>query len=380
MFSHSLNLGKVHGIEIAVNWSWLIIFVLLTWSLAVFFFPSLYPFWSVATYWIAGAVSAVLLFVSVLAHELSHSLVAEAEGIPVKSITLFVFGGVSSIEREPPTAKDEFLMAAAGPAMSLVIGIVAFIVFRALVGVIPSPIEGVIFALALYNVILGLFNLVPGFPLDGGRIFRAIVWAITGSFMEATTIASIVGQVFAFILIFGGLFLAITGDFLSGIWLVFIGWFLNSAAVASRHQAEITTVLRGVPVRSVMTSHPADVPAQTSVADFVEHYVLGRNLRALPVVADNTGQLAGLVTLKEARSVPRGQWDTTAVSQIMLPASHLTTATPSEPLTQALREMSVKDLNQLPVVEQGQLVGMLSRSNIIHYLRVREELQHHRAA
>src|SRR5579875_3190199 len=219
MLNHSLHLGRIRGIEIAVNWSWLIIFVLLTWSLALFFFPEFYPRWSIGTLWIVGAISSLLLFVSVLLHELAHSLVAESEGIPVRSITLFVFGGVSDIEREPPTAKDEFLMAVAGPATSVVIGVVAYL---ALVGFgvsLPAEIRGILFALALYNVILGVFNLLPGFPLDGGRVFRSIVWAVTGSYREATNVATIIGQVFAYLFIFGGLFLAIAGAFLSGIWL-----------------------------------------------------------------------------------------------------------------------------------------------------------------
>lgn len=374
MLNHSLHLGRIHGIEIAINWSWLIIFVLLTWSLAVFFFPPLFPFWSVATYWIVGAISSILLFASVLLHELAHSLVAESEGIPVHSITLFVFGGVSNIEREPPTARDEFLMAIAGPATSVVVGVVCYLLFIGLIRTLPTPVLGILFAMAIYNVILGVFNLIPGFPLDGGRVFRAIVWGITGSFREATNIATILGQVFAYLFIFGGLFLAITGDFLSGIWLVFIGWFLNNAAVASRQQAEIVSALRGVKVASVMTPNPPEVPSQTSLADFVEHYVLGRSLRALPVVADHTRQVVGLVTLKEVRSVPREEWGTTTVSQVMLPASKLTVAAPDEPLSQALHDLSTDDLNQLPVVQQGQLVGLLTRSNIIRFLQVRQEL------
>lgn len=379
MLDHSLHLGRIRGIEIAVNWSWLIIFVLLTWSLALFFFPPLFSGWSIATYWIVGAISSLLLFVSVLVHELAHSLVAESEGIPVQSITLFVFGGVSNIEREPPTAKTEFLMAIAGPLTSLVIGVLSYLALLGFGAALPTVVRGVLFALAIYNVLLGVFNLLPGFPLDGGRVFRAIVWGITGSFLEATNVATIIGQVFAYLFIFGGLFLAISGAFLSGIWLVFIGWFLNNAAMMSRQQAKVETALRGVRVASIMTPNPPEVPAETSLTDFVDDYVLNQNLRALPVVADHSDQMLGLVTLKEVRSVPRDNWGTTMVSQVMLPTSRLTVATPDEPLTQALRDLSADDLNQLPVVEEGRLVGFLTRGNIIRYLRVREEL-HQNAA
>ena len=379
MLDHSLRLGRIRGIEIAINWSWLIIFVLLTWSLALFFFPPLFPDWSIGTYWIVGAISTVLLFVSVLLHELAHSLVAESEGIPVHSITLFVFGGVSNIEREPPTAKTEFLMAIAGPMTSLVIGVLSYLALIGFGAALPLVLRGILFAMAVYNVILGAFNLLPGFPLDGGRVFRSIIWGATGSFQEATTIATIIGQVFAYVLIFGGLFLAITGAFLSGIWLVFIGWFLNNAAMMSRQQAKADAALRGVRVASVMTTNPPEVPAETSLTDFVDDYVLARNLRALPVVADHGDQLVGLVTLREVQTVPRDRWGSTTVSQVMLPASRLTVATPEEPLAEALRDLSTDDLNQLPVVSEGRLVGFLTRGNIIQYLRVREEL-HQNAA
>ncbi len=374
MLNHSLRLGRIHGIEIDVNWSWLIIFILLTWSLAVFFFPQLFPSMSTTTDWVVGAISSLLLFVSVLLHELSHSLVAESEGIPVHSITLFVFGGVSDIEQEPHSPKDEFLMAAAGPAMSLVIGVICYGIFLALPSTAPSAIAAVLLALGFYNITLAIFNLIPGFPLDGGRVFRAIVWGITGSFQKATRIATAVGQFFAYLFIFGGLFLAITGAFLSGLWLVFIGRFLNNAAVGSRRQAELETYLKNVRVASVMNPHPPEVPAQASLEDFVENYVLARNLRALPVVADQTNCLVGLVTLGEARTVPRESWPVTPVSSVMLKVDQLTVAYPDEPLVQALQDLTRDDLNQLPVVQNGQLVGMLSRSDIIRYLRVRREL------
>jgi Zn-dependent protease/CBS domain-containing protein len=374
MLNHSLRLGRIAGIEIAVHWSWIIIFILLTWSLALFFFPPLFPFWSVGTYWIVGAISSLLLFASVLAHELGHSLVAKSEGIPVESITLFVFGGVSSIEREPQTARQEFFMAAAGPATSLVIGGVCYGLIRLLGGMIASPIVGVLLAMAIYNVVLAIFNLIPGFPLDGGRVFRAIVWGVTGSFHEATAAATLVGQVFAYLFIFGGLFLAITGAFVSGLWLVFIGWFLNNAAAASRRQAEVSELLQGVRVGSVMTPNPATVPADTTILDFVETYILGRNLRVVPVVSDRD-HIVGLISLREIRTVPRDAWSRTPVSAVMLPLSRLAVATPDEPLTRALEDLSRQDLNQLPVVTDGHLVGLLTRGNIVRYIRVREELK-----
>lgn len=378
MLDHALSLGRIGGIEIRIHWSWLIIFILLTWSLALFFFPVLFPTIPLTTSWIISAISSVLLFVSVLVHEMSHSLVAKAEGIPVSSITLFVFGGVSNIEREPPTAQDEFLMAAAGPAASLVIGVICFALFSLLGSIASIPILGILFALAFYNVTLAVFNLIPGFPLDGGRIFRAIVWAITGSLREATNIATAVGHLFAYIFIFGGLLLALTGEFLSGIWLVFIGWFLNNAASMSNQQVQIESRLRGVHVSAAMQPPPAAIPAATSVFDYVENFVLARNLRALPVV-EPSGQLVGLVTLSDARQVPRNAWQSTTVGQIMRPIGQLALAQPDEQLIQALQDMSRSDVNQLPVIQQGRLVGLLTRGDVMRYLQIREEIGQHAA-
>jgi len=197
MFSHSLRIGKVDGIEIRVHWSWIIIFVLVTWSLATAFFPINFPSMSATTAWIVGAISALLLFVSVLLHELGHSITARSEGIPVHDITLFLFGGVSDIEQEPRTWQDELKMAGAGPAISLVIGAISGVVYLALAGTASAPVAATLLALAFYNIALAVFNLLPGFPLDGGRIFRAIVWGITHSYREATNIAVAVGHLFA---------------------------------------------------------------------------------------------------------------------------------------------------------------------------------------
>jgi Zn-dependent protease/CBS domain-containing protein len=313
-----------------------------------------------------------------LLHELSHSFVAQSEGIPVSSITLFVFGGVSNISREPQTARDEFLMAAAGPAMSLVIGIVSYGLLQLLHGAESEPVRGILIAMAFYNVTLAIFNLIPGFPLDGGRVFRAIVWAITGSFRQATTIATAVGHFFAYLFIFSGLFLALSGAFLGGLWLVFIGWFLNNAASLSQQQAQLETATRGVKVRSVMRSRPPEVPASASLAEFVENYVLAQNLRALPVVSGHDC-LAGLVTLSEVRAVPRADWATTTVDRVMIPRERLVVAQPDEPLDQALGDLSKNDLNQLPVVDHGELVGLLTRADVIRFLQVRRELDQNAA-
>jgi Zn-dependent protease/predicted transcriptional regulator len=376
MGDHSLHLGRIRGIDIAINWSWLIIFVLFTFSLAEFFYPTVYPDWSPGTRWIVAAISTVLLFVSVMIHELSHSFVAQAEGIPVSSITLFIFGGVSNIRREPPTARGELAMAAAGPAASLVIGVACYALLFVAGDALPSSIDGVLTALGFYNVALAIFNMIPGFPLDGGRVLRAVIWGLTGSFTTATNIAVTIGHIVAYIFIFGGLLLALSGAFLSGLWIAFIGWFLNTAASSSQRQAALESSLRGVTVGDVMRSPPIEVPYDASLRDVVDHYVLAENVRAVPVVADHD-HLVGLVTVDEVRRFPRDEWTSIRAVDAMLPVDKLTTATPDEALIQALRDLSETDSDELPVVTNGDLVGVLTRNDVMRFIQVRNDLNGH---
>jgi Zn-dependent protease/predicted transcriptional regulator len=373
MTDHAFHLGRIHGVDIYIHWSWLIIFVLFTWTIATAFLPLLYPRWSVGTYWIAGAVSSLILFASVLLHELSHSFVAQSEGIPVSAITLFVFGGVSNIQREPRTARDEFFMAIAGPAMSLFLGILAYGLLVALRPQLSGPVRGVLFAVAFYNVVLAIFNMLPGFPLDGGRVFRSIVWGITHNFQKATRVAIAVGHVVAFFFIFLGLFIALSGDVLGGLWLVFIGWFLNSAASMSQREASMENWLGRERVRKVMRTPPPEVPADTTLDRFVEDYVLAQNQRAVPVVTPDN-HLAGLITLNQLREVPREEWSARTVEDAMIPAGRVTVATPDEPLIEALRDFSSRDVNQIPVIDHGEVVGLLTRADLLHYLHIRQDL------
>src|SRR5437016_400663 len=301
----SFRIGKIAGIDIDINVSWIIILVLLTVSLATGWFPQLYPGWSSGTYWVVGLISALLLFVSVLLHELAHSLVARQRGLPVKNITLFIFGGVSNIEQEPKSPGIEFQMAVVGPLTSLVIGFVCFLLQLPLRGS-NSPLEGILFYLAVTNVLLGVFNLIPGFPLDGGRVLRSIVWRITGSMRQATRVASITGQIIAYLFILLGIWLFFTGNILNGIWLGFIGWFLLSAAQAAHAQVMLESVVRGVTVGEVMNPKPATVPANISLQQLVDAYFLPGGLRYALVTQGE--QLVGLMTLSDIRHVPREQW------------------------------------------------------------------------
>ena len=367
----TFRIGKIAGIDIDIHVSWIIIFVLLTVSLATGWFPQLYARWSTATYWLIAFFSSLLLFVSVLLHELAHSLVARRRGLSVKSITLFIFGGVSNIEREPPSPGIEFQIAFVGPLTSLVIGVVCYLLQVPLRGS-NSPLEGILYYLAVTNILLGVFNLIPGFPLDGGRVLRSIVWRLTGNLPQATRVATLTGQVIAYLFILLGILLFFVGDFLDGIWFGFIGWFLLSAAQSANAQGMLTSVLRGVTVGEVMNPKPATVPADISLQQLVDASFLPGGLRYALVMQGD--KLLGLITLSDIRHIPREQWGQVPVSQAMIPLARLHIVSPQQSLSDVLPLMAGRDVNQLPVVENGALVGILSRDAIVRYLEVRRSL------
>lgn len=366
----TFSLGRLADIEIGVHYTWLIAFALVAYSLAVGFFPSLFPGLDTGTYWAIGAVATLLLFVSVLVHELSHSLVAKARGLPVHSITLFIFGGVSNIREEPRTPGTEFVVAAVGPASSLILGGIFWGLYLA-AETATAPVRAVLFYLAIVNVILAVFNLLPGFPLDGGRVLRAILWGITGNLRKATNWASGVGQFFAFLLIVFGVFQVFAGNVLGGIWMAFIGWFLNGAAESSRRQLVMNETFRGIRVRDLMTPDPPIVAPTLPVSTLIEEYAVRRGARAVLVAED--GRLVGIATLTDVHKLSPDRWGTTRVADIMTPVP-LVTVGPTMDVPTALRLMGERDLNQLPVLRSGRVVGLLTRGNVIHYFRLEEEL------
>jgi len=373
----SFRIGRIAGIDIFIHVSWLIIIVLLTWSLATGWFAVLYHGWGTATYWIVSLIAALLLFLAVLVHELAHSLVARARGLTVKNITLYIFGGVSNIEQEPQTPGVEFQMAFAGPLTSLLIGGIAYLLLLAL-GKNTSPLAAILGYLAVMNVLLGVFNLIPGFPLDGGRVLRSIVWRVSGSLRTGTRVTTIVGQVFAYLLILLGIWFFFGGNLLDGIWLGFIGWFLLTAAQSANSQSMLQSMFKGVTVGEVMNSSPMTVPANISLQKLVDEYFLPRGLRSAMVT--QLDQLAGLITLADIRSIPREQWGEVPVGHAMIPVDRLHVVSPQQSLNDVLPLMAGRDVNQLPVVQDGRLVGVLSRDAILHYLEVRRDLGIHRRA
>jgi Zn-dependent protease len=365
----SLRLGRIAGIDISVHFTWLFIFALITWSLAQNFFPQLYSGWVTSLYWIMAAVGAVLLFVSVLLHELAHSLVAKARGLPVGGITLFLFGGVSNLEKEPEKPGVEFWMAIVGPLTSLILAGIFWGLQRT-VGQGNEQAEALLFYLALINAILAAFNLIPGFPLDGGRVLRSIIWGATGNLVKATNTASIIGQIFGWMLIGFGVYRLFSGDFVGGIWMAFIGWFLNSAASASRRDVTFREQLRGIKVRSVMQAGPESIDVQMPVRILVHDFFLQGRRRAAPVLRENN--LAGIVTITDLRKVPQDRWDDTPIERIMT-TQPIYSVNPDAELGSAFTLLAQHNLNQVPVLEGGRLVGMLTRADVIRYLQLSQE-------
>ncbi len=370
MNRNSIPLGRVLGIPIGLDYSWFLIFALLTWSLAASYYPAEFKNWPVAQYWIVGALTAIMLFVSVLLHELGHSIMALRYRIPVRSITLFIFGGVAQIGAEPPSAMAEFWIALAGPLVSFALGGL-FGLLEPLAGGI-SPLLALAKYLAYINATLGAFNLIPGFPLDGGRVFRAIVWQVTHSLRRATLIAASVGRFIAYLFILVGVWQMLTGNFGNGLWIAFIGWFLETAAAAQVQQQNVHDLLAGHRVSEAMRRDYAAVAPNATLEQLVDEHILGGARRSLMVVQDS--RVVGLLTLHRLRAIPRSDWATTTAAQVMIPLQEVKQVRPDAELSDALEEMDRDGVNQLPVMEAGQVRGILGRDDVISVLRTSSEL------
>lgn len=366
----NVNLGKIFGIPVGLHLSWFLIFILLTWSLATGFFPREYPALAGIYNWALGLVTSLLFFGSVLAHELAHSVVAKRNQVPVRRITLFIFGGVAQIDQEPRSAGAEFRIAIAGPATSLTLAAIFAVVWW-LERFIPFLAAPMLW-LARINFILAVFNLIPGFPLDGGRVLRSIVWKITKNYQKATHIATFMGQIVAVGFIGLGIFTIFRGNFLNGIWFVFIGWFLQNAAAASYAQTSVQHALRGVTVSQVMSRECAKVPRLLTLRQLVDEKILSGGQRCF-FVAGN-GDLEGMITLRDIAAVPQQKWRFTTTEQVMVPYDRLVKVHPDMELLTALHAMDDANVAQVPVVEGNSIVGMLSREQILHYIRIRSEL------
>lgn len=381
-----VRVGRVLGIEVRVDWSWFLIFFLIVWNLSSTF-AALQGSWSAPLRWGVATLAALVFFASVLAHELAHSLVARSRGIPVRSITLFLFGGVSNIQREPTSPGAEFLMAIVGPLSSLVLG--AILLWLGSIAAGPAGVPALDPGQALIqlgplamllswvggvNLTLGIFNLLPGFPLDGGRVLRSLLWALWGDLRRATRWSSWAGQGIAWLMVVGGISIVFGAQlpFLgtglgSGLWLVFIGWFLNNAARESYRQVVVQDVLAGVTVGRLMRSNVPTCHPDCTISRLVHEHVMGSDDQAFPVMWG--GEFLGLVTLDDVRRVPRAAWDSATVRTIMTPANKLITASPDDEAAEALNKLAQHDVRQLPVLSGGRLVGLFRRQDLIKWLQ-----------
>ncbi len=372
----SFRIGKIKGIPIGIHYSWIIIFAVITWSLAVGYFP---PEWPMAERFIVGLVTSLLFFGSVLFHELFHSFVALRYGIPVTSITLFIFGGVSQISREARTPGSEFWIAIAGPLSSVGLALFFYLVSLfadgpGVFGGASTPIQALAAYLAFINIALAAFNLVPGFPLDGGRVLRSVIWKINGHFVPATRVASIVGQVVAYLIMLGGVVLIFSfGNVFSGIWFIIIGWFLSNAAEGSYRQVMINDALQGVPVSTIASKDFDPVSPSLGLDRLVSEHVLLHHLHAFPAV-DDAGELQGIVTLHDIKKVPQERWPVTRVSDVMTRTQDLKQISLRDSLAQAFQLLNENRIGQVPVLEGGQIVGLVTRADLMHYMHMRSQL------
>lgn len=367
----SFKIGKIAGIEIGVHWSWLLILVLITMTIAQGILKEFFPEWAAGRRWAVGVIVAGIFFASILAHELSHSLVAKARGIEVRGITLFVFGGVSNLGREAQTAGEEFQIAVVGPLTSLAIGAFFAAVWLALRSFFPN--EAAIAAyLAAINGMIAAFNMLPGFPLDGGRVFRSIVWARQRNLLRATRTAARVGEGVAYLLMLGGAVQFFWLNTVGGIWMFLIGLFLRNASVTSYEQLLMETALRGVRAADAARTDYVGVRPDLTVAQLVDEHMLAGHGRAYPVLAGE--ELLGLVSLTDVRRLPREQWPTTSVYRIMTPVERLHTVSPGEDLARVLEMMGRYDVNQVPLVDGRRLLGLVSRSDIVRIIQVRRAM------
>jgi Zn-dependent protease len=374
MFGKSVTLFRLFGFEVRVDPSWLILALLVVWTLARGYFPAAHPGFAPATYWWMGVAGAVGLFVSIVLHELSHSLVARRYDLPIRGITLFIFGGVAHMDEEPPSAQVELMMAIAGPIASLVLAAAFYLVaLGAGAGGVAAPLVASLSWLAMINLMLAVFNLIPAFPLDGGRVLRALLWRSQRDLRRATRTAARVGEGFGIALIVLGVLAVLTGNFITGMWWFLIGLFLRGAAQSSYYQVLVRRALEGEPVRRFMTTTPVTVEPGITLRHFVEDYIYRYHHELFPVTGD--GALAGCVGTAQVRQVPRTAWDRTTVGEVAVPCTPQNTVGPDADAVQALAQMRRQGTSRLLVVEEGRVVGIVALKDLLGFLSAKLDLE-----
>jgi Zn-dependent protease len=377
----SLKIGKIIGVEIRIHYTWLIIFFLITFTLAQSFMPQQFPADenpilenNPILYWIIGGISAILLFGSVLFHELFHSYMAMRKGISVPRITLFLFGGVSQIAEEPHDPSAEFRISVVGPLSSFLLGgVFGFFWLISLLLNLSVIIQAPLVYGFTINILLGLFNLLPAFPLDGGRILRARLWARKRDMLAATTLSTKISSIFSYIIMFIGFSTVFLGNVFGGLWLVFIGWFLKNGADATLQQTTVTQTLNGIAVKDIMTTEVITIEPDISVLDAIKNYFYKYKHGGYPVVSQ--GKLKGVVTTHDIHKIPQERWGSTFLWSIMTPFENLTMMSPEDSAIDALSFLTKKDLGRIPVQKEDMLVGLVTRSDIMRAMKRRTDLR-----
>ncbi|MBI5287084.1 MAG: site-2 protease family protein [Deltaproteobacteria bacterium] len=368
-----IRLFKILGIQVSLDYTWFIVFGLVALSLAHGYFPFYYPGLGGFTYFLMGLISSLLLFASVLIHEISHSHTANRLGLEIKEITLFIFGGVARLSREPEDPKVELKIAIAGPASSILLALVFWLLKGWAEFAFPSPFAlGILRYLVFINIVLVVFNLIPGFPLDGGRVLRAIWWMRTGDVQRATQVTSQIGKGFSMLLIFLGIFQTLMGNLLGGMWSIIIGMFLQQAAESGYQQLLVKKALGGIKVDAVMTRGVVTVEDSYTLERVVEEYFFGYHFVSFPVMSE--GSLVGMLTLNDVRAVPRPQWGTTLVRDVMDVITRDTVLHPGDTALDALSKMVGLGVGRLPVLDDGKLVGIVTRRDIMKLMEFKVDL------
>lgn len=366
----SIQLGKIFGIPFRLDYSWFLIFIFITVLLSLSVFPSGYD-WSTAYYWMVGIATSLLFFASVLAHELAHCLVGRREGIPAKSITLFFFGGIAHIGKEASHPTSELRMAAAGPLCSIALAGIFYGISQLSSG--NEYVAALTGWLAFINGILAVFNMIPGFPLDGGRVLRSIIWLVTGNYMRATRIATTAGYGVSYLFIIGGFFILLILGGLDGLWFIFLGFFLHSATRMTYRQSTLRESLKGFTAQEVMTRDFPRVPRHFTIRELVNETLLTTSSQCFLVTDGDRG--VGSLTMQQVKKVPREYWDLTTTGQAMTPVESLKMVQPSDEALSILERMDEENLELVAVVREGTLIGMILRDDLIRFSQRLRELK-----
>lgn len=372
MFKSSIKLFRIFGIEIRLDYSWFIIFALFAYVFGFLYFPTVLPDLNRGLMAVITIITVILFFVSVLIHEMSHSLIARKRGTPVERITLFLFGGMAEIEKEPETPYSEFIMAIAGPGASFILAVFFGVIwyFSRNFPPIGEPVK----YLALINLVLGIFNILPGYPLDGGRILRSIIWKVTGNLKRATFIASTTGRILGFIIIAVGVVFIFAGNFLNGVWLAFIGWFLQSSAQMGYRQLVFETSIKGIKVKDVMNENIVNVTRDTTLQGLVDDYFMKYRFGRFPVMeSERTQKLVGVISIHDVKEIPREEWTDVYVGSIVKKISENEKVDISMEVSDAIKKMVKNNLGHLVVMSGDKLEGIITKSDIMNFIKIQSE-------